>query len=157
VRSICPFCSEHVENVLGMAAELHVLLMTCGQGVQATRSGGDLQAEESDDSFNRRLQVQLTSSDSRPPADVLACTACAGATEEPAHVHVLRRQVALALSVKDRGAGAAAGDSTRSSSAVVTPNSAAAAAFDRALHSRGSSLHMTGPIPGVNDHPTNQW
>jgi hypothetical protein len=68
------------------------------------------------------------------------------------------RQVALALSVEDRDSSGAAEDSVRSSSAVITPNSAAAAAFDRALHSRGSSLHMTGTIPGINyDQPTSQW
>lgn len=65
--------------------------------------------------------------------------------------------MALALSIKDRVSGGAAEDSTRSSSAVVTPNSAAAAAFDPALHSRGGSLHMTGPIPGATDQPATHW
>lgn len=69
-------------------------------------------------------------------------------------------QAALALSIKERSgadSGGAAEDGARASSAVVTPNSAAAAAFDRALHSRGGSMHIMGAVPGLSEPHAQQW
>ncbi len=98
----------------------------------ACDSAGTLTLDASDDSFNQRLQTALALS--------------------------ISQQSAEGEDLHGGGGGGHLRQSSWAGSAVVTPNSAAAAAFDSALgaHSRGGSLHITGTMPGINAGPSAQ-
>lgn len=98
----------------------------------ACDSAGTLTLDASDDSFNKRLQTALALS--------------------------ISQQSAEGEDVPGGGGGGHLRQSSWAGSAVVTPNSAAAAAFDSALgaHSRGGSLHITGALPGTSAGPSAQ-